>query len=85
MATLTPQDVADDLQIANVEAVARMLRRGELPGFKVGRRWRVDPEELAEWKRSRAPRPADPTRIAPRSSRSQAAIDRHARRRRLGE
>jgi excisionase family DNA binding protein len=76
MASLTPQDVADELKVENVEAVVRMLRTGALPGFKVGRRWRVDPTELAEWKANRAPRPGDPNRIAPRSPRSQAAIER---------
>lgn len=82
MTALTPEDVAVDLRIENVEAVVRMLRAGDLPGFKVGRRWRVDPDELAEWKATKAARPGDPNRIAPRSARSQAAIERHQGRRR---
>lgn len=76
MAALTPRDVADDLRLESTEAVLRMLRTGALPGFKVGRRWRVDADELADWKLNRAARPGDPNRIAPRSSRSQAALSR---------
>ncbi|GEA84396.1 helix-turn-helix domain-containing protein [Cellulomonas gelida] len=82
MRAMTPADVADDLRLENVEAVLRMLRAGTLPGFKVGRAWRVDPDELAEWKAKKAARPGDPNRIEPRSARSQAALDRHARLRR---
>ncbi len=76
---MTPAEVADDLRLPNVEAVHRMLRTGALPGFKVGRAWRVDPDEFAEWKAKKAARPGDPNRIEPTSARSQAAIDRHAR------
>ena len=79
MTTLTHQQVAADLQISPDTAI-RMRRAGAIPGFKVGRYWRVDPDELAEWKRLHTARPADPNRIAPRSSRSQAAIERHPRR-----
>lgn len=82
MTTLTPADLAADLQLrGGEEAALRLLRAGTIPGFKVGRYWRVDADELADWKRKHAARPADPNRIAPRSSRSQAAIERHARRR----
>lgn len=76
MSTLTPRAVADDLCLASEETVLRMLRTGELPGFKVGRRWRVDPDELADWKRKRHTAPADPNRVPPRSPRSQAALGR---------
>lgn len=82
MSTLTPADVAEDLQLrGGEEAALRLLRAGTIPGFKVGRYWRVDADELAEWKRTRAARPSDPNRIAPRSTRSQAALQRHAQRR----
>lgn len=84
--TLTPADLAKELQLrGGEEAALRLLRAGTVPGFKVGRHWRVDSDELAEWKRTRAARPSDPHRIAPRSSRSQAALDASARRRARAE
>jgi hypothetical protein len=77
MTALTPAEVASDLQHpGGSEAILRLLRTGSLPGFKVGKYWRVDPDELAEWKATKAARPADPNRIAPRSPRSQAALGR---------
>jgi excisionase family DNA binding protein len=80
MTTLTPEDLATDLKLpGGVEAALRLLRSGEIPAYKIGRYWRVDSEELAEWKRLRAPRPSDPNRIAPRSARSEAAIGRKRR------
>lgn len=80
MSTLTPAEVAEDLKLpGGEEAAHRLLRSGALPGFKVGRYWRVDSTELEEWKRTRAARPSDPNRIAPRSPRSQAAIGRRGR------
>ncbi len=76
MTALTPSDVAADLQLPSEESAIKLLRQGVIPGFKVGRYWRVDPDELAEWKRTRAARPADPNRLPPRSARSQAALER---------
>jgi excisionase family DNA binding protein len=76
-AAMTPQDVADDLKHpGGKDAILRLLRAGTLPGFKVGMYWRVDPDELSEWKARTAARPSDPNRIAPRSARSQAALAR---------
>lgn len=75
MATLTPDDIAADLRVCR-ETAMRMLRDGVLPRFKVGRYWRVDSEEYAEWKARASARPADPNRIPPRSARSQAALNR---------
>ena len=84
MSSLTAHEVAADLHLGCTESVLRLLRAGDLPGFKVGRRWRVDSGALAAWKASKAVhphaggagRPADPNRIAPRSTRSQAALGR---------
>jgi excisionase family DNA binding protein len=45
---LTPEDVATLLQIDR-ETVYRMARRGELPAFKVSRRWRFLPSHLQHW------------------------------------
>ena len=49
MTTLTPADVAADLHLS-VEAVHRHLRAGTIPTFKVGRAYRIDPDEYAAWK-----------------------------------
>ena len=68
MSTLTPAQVAAELQIAHATAV-RYMREGTLPAFRVGRHWRVDADALTAFK---APTiTADPDRIAPRSARSQ--------------
>lgn len=37
---MTPEEVADYLRL-NRETVYRNLRRGQLPGIKVGSQWRV--------------------------------------------
>lgn len=42
---LTPEQVAEYLQ-ANPEVVRRWFREGLLPGFKVGREWRIDEKDL---------------------------------------
>jgi len=75
MTTLTPADVAADLQLS-VEAIHRHLRKGAIPAFMVGRAYRIDPDEYAAWKRGS--RPADPNRIAPRSTRGEANLRRRA-------
>lgn len=31
----------------DTETLAKRLRKGELPGFKLGKDWRVNPEEIA--------------------------------------
>jgi len=87
--SLTPADVAADLQLSVPTVLAR-FKDGTLPGFRiggheriredgrrewVGGRWRIDADALAAWKAGPA-RPADPTRIEPRSPRSTAAQSR---------
>lgn len=49
---LTPAAVADVLAVSS-RTVRRMLDAGELPGLRVGKLWRVDPDRLAEWQRAR--------------------------------
>ena len=44
---LTVDQVADVLQLER-HAVARMLKRGDLPGFKIGRLWRIPVAQLAD-------------------------------------
>lgn len=54
---LTVDDVAADLRLST-RTVYELLRTGGLPGFRLGNRWRVEPAELAKWKRARARRMA---------------------------
>jgi len=75
MTTLTPADVAEDLHLSK-ESVHRHLRAGTIPSFKVGRAYRIDPDDYAAWKVGS--RPADPNRIAPRSTRGEANLRRRA-------
>lgn len=49
---LTVEEVATELRLS-VETVKRMLRNDDMPGYKVGREWRIDKTEYAEWKRQR--------------------------------
>jgi excisionase family DNA binding protein len=42
---MTPEEVADYLRL-NRETVYRNLRRGQLPGIKVGSQWRVSRSSL---------------------------------------
>lgn len=52
MATLlTPAQVADLCQV-RTETVVDWLRTGKLPGYKLGRVWRVDPVALDTWLRA---------------------------------
>ncbi len=46
MALLTIDQAAEYLQI-NPQVVRRWLREKKLPGFKVGRVWRIDEKDLA--------------------------------------
>ncbi|MDE6593069.1 MAG: helix-turn-helix domain-containing protein [Oscillospiraceae bacterium] len=43
---LTPYDVADELCVS-LTTVYNLLREGKLPGFKVGRVWRI-PRDASE-------------------------------------
>ncbi|HET9787893.1 MAG TPA: helix-turn-helix domain-containing protein [Pyrinomonadaceae bacterium] len=38
-----------ELMQASKPTVHRMLRRNELPAFKIGRQWRVRESELTKW------------------------------------
>lgn len=76
MPTLTPAEVAEELRLPSVESAVDAMRAGRIPAFKVGRYWRADADELAEWKRNGAPRSTDENRLPQRSARSQAQIGR---------
>lgn len=49
---LTTDDLAVRLRMP-VEAVQTLARRGDLPGFKVGKVWRFRPSAIAKWERQR--------------------------------
>jgi excisionase family DNA binding protein len=57
------REVAEELSVAR-ETVLRLLHRGDLKGYKVGRDWRVKETELRRFQEQRAeirhPRPSDP-------------------------
>ncbi len=42
---LTPTDVGNRLQV-NERTVTQWLRKGHLRGFKVGKEWRISPDDL---------------------------------------
>lgn len=62
MPDMTPDQVADDMQV-NKETVLRLLRAGELKGYKVNRSWRITLAALSAFKEGRRDRAysGDPT------------------------
>ncbi|MGE0542429.1 MAG: helix-turn-helix domain-containing protein [Dehalococcoidia bacterium] len=50
----TIEEVAEVLQV-NPRTINRMLDRGELKGFKVGRLWRISQEALDAYMRGEQP------------------------------
>ncbi len=55
----TSAEVADVLRL-NPQVVQRKLQAGDIPGYRIGREWRVDREELRQWLESRSnQRPAN--------------------------
>ena len=64
---LTPTNVADRLQV-NERTVTLWLRKGHLRGFKVGKEWRISPDDLQAFLEASANMPPDkPRSIAKRS------------------
>lgn len=49
---LTPEEVAQKLKL-HPDTVARLLRQGKIPGYKVAGSWRISPTELEEWMKQR--------------------------------
>ena len=45
---LTLRDVAERLNFSEA-AVRKLIQRGELSGFKIGNRFRISPQDLAEY------------------------------------
>ena len=50
---LTPEDVAQHLGIHR-RTLLGWLQNGTLPGIRVGKLWRIDPEALDAWLRARS-------------------------------
>jgi excisionase family DNA binding protein len=49
----TAAEVADVLRL-NPQVVQRKLQSGEIPGYRIGREWRVDREQLRSWLEERS-------------------------------
>lgn len=45
---MTSADVAEKLKL-NQQVVVRKLQTGEIPGYKIGKDWRISPEQLSAW------------------------------------
>ncbi len=58
---LTPADVADRLQV-NERTVTNWLRKGHLRGFKIGKEWRISPDDLQAFLEASANKPMDKPR-----------------------
>jgi excisionase family DNA binding protein len=58
---LTPTDVADRLQV-NERTVTLWLRKGHLRGFKIGKEWRISPDDLQAFLEASANKPMDKPR-----------------------
>ncbi len=59
---LTPTDVANHLQV-NERTVTLWLHRGRLRGFKIGKEWRISPDDLQAFLEARANEPMDKPRL----------------------
>ena len=55
---LKPADVANSLQV-NERTVTQWLRRGHLRGFKIGKEWRISPDDLQAFLEASANMPPD--------------------------
>src|SRR5438067_3999782 len=49
----TAAEAADVLRL-NPQVVQRKLQAGEIPGYRIGREWRVDRDQLRAWLESRS-------------------------------
>ena len=58
---LTPTDVANRLQV-NERTVTTWLRKGHLRGFKIGKEWRISPDDLQAFLKASANMPPDKPR-----------------------
>jgi excisionase family DNA binding protein len=56
---LTIGEVAEMLRV-HPTTIYRLVKRGELPGFKVGGNWRINSDALENWLEA-GNKPSDPT------------------------
>ena len=56
----TSAEVADFLRL-NVQVVQRKLAAGEIPGYRIGREWRVERRQLQSWLDQHSNQRQDPT------------------------
>jgi excisionase family DNA binding protein len=50
---MTLQEIADYLRVTR-STIHRLLKRNEIPAFKIGRHWRFNVEVIENWCESRA-------------------------------
>jgi excisionase family DNA binding protein len=50
---MTVKEVAEYLRV-HPSSVYKLVRRGELPAFRVGSEWRFKPDEIEKWARAQA-------------------------------
>jgi excisionase family DNA binding protein len=60
----TPEKVAKYL-VMDVVTIRTMLRNGDLPGIKIGRMWRVDPDDLKAFIESQKQKTRDSLKKTP--------------------
>jgi excisionase family DNA binding protein len=53
---LTVNELADYLRISR-SMIYRLLKRGEIPGFKIGSDWRFNLDEIDQWLAKRRIKP----------------------------
>ena len=70
---LTPTDVANLLQV-NERTVTLWLRKGHLRGFKVGKEWRISPDDLQAFLEASVNKPPDKSRLSPKRSGHKGAL-----------
>ncbi len=59
----TVDEIANELQVHRI-TIYRLLKSGKIPGFKIGRVWRFDSDQVRAWlaqTTSNRHREADPT------------------------
>jgi excisionase family DNA binding protein len=50
---MTLQEIADYLRVTR-STIHRLLKRNQIPAFRIGRHWRFNVEEIENWCSSRA-------------------------------
>jgi excisionase family DNA binding protein len=63
MTLVTLQEIADHLRVTR-STIHRLLKRNQIPAFRIGRHWRFNFEQVENWCSSRAlskERKQDPT------------------------